>query len=488
MKKVISFSIILLLGSQLLIAQKPLKFELKSKKKDVIYFNLSDKNELEYIVIENELDSKKSVNAKDNSINIYLKWINPLKYKLTWKDSTYTDARDKAITDFINALVAQFGAPVSELNKAVTPKGVVTSGKIATRSFTNMNLVVWFLHIMGNKTEIEKIPDEADLINSIAEKLEELDKLNSNNIPDAVTKIYVSLMDIKDISQYNTDFPKQLAKVTEIEDDKTGFKKMESLQKSISDELQKFALSNDLLSTFSKVAISNYNETVTTNLNSNKKIVQKLQPVLEIVKASTENESDNPTTKGYFKIRTAEFEDGKELESILTITEFEFKKETTEFSKKSDVVNKKFKFQKYDIFDVSVSTGLFFANATLTLFGVANDANNNFIVTEDYINKNTAVAAVFLNFNFKTSRYFSPLFQLGIDPTKKRPFMLAGAGFSIPVARIAISAGPIWTWQQSLDKLTVGQTITSTTDLDKDIKYKFNFEPRGWYLGIQYNF
>ena len=488
MKNLIYLSIVFLLGSQLLVAQKPLKFELKSKNNDNIYINLTDKNEIEYVVIKNDLDSKKSVNAKDNSINIYLKWINPLKYKLTWKDSTYTDARDKAITDFINLLVGQFGAPVLELNETPTSKSAETPGKITMRSFTNMNLVVWFLHIMENKTEIEKIPAEADLINSISRKLEELDKLNSNNVSDVATKIYVSLIDIKDINQYNTDYPKQVAIVAKLEGDTTGFKKIESLQKSITDELQKFALSNDLLNTYSKATITNYNETVTTNLNSNKKIVQKLKPVLDIVKASTENESSNPSTKGYYKIRSAEFDDGKELESKLTITEFEFKKKTTEFSKKSDIVDKTFLFQKYDIFDVSVSTGLFFANATLKGFGIANDANNNFIVTEDNINKNTAVTAIFLNFNFKTSRYFSPLFQLGIDPTKKRPFMLAGAGFSIPVARIAFSAGPIWTWEQSLDKLTVGQTITSTTDLDKDIKYKFNFEPRGWYLGIQYNF
>lgn len=71
---------------------------------------------------------------------------------------------------------------------------------------------------------------------------------------------------------------------------------------------------------------------------------------------------------------------------------------------------------------------------------------------------------------------------------KKRPFLLLGGGFSIPSARIALSGGPIWTWNPSLDKLSVGQTISSTTDLENDIEYKFDIEPKGWYLGIQYNF
>lgn len=490
MKKIIIFSIIFLLGSQLLMAQKPLKFETKDKKKQVLYLSLNDKNELEYVVSESDLDWKRNVNAKDNSMNIYMKWFNPLKYKITWKDSTMTDDRDKAITDFISALVGQFGTPVSGLNQeAQSPKAQTPAGDIESRSFSNINLVIWLLHMQENQTALKKNPEDVQRINELSKQLEELDKLNAKDISKSATDIYTALIGITDISQYNTEFQKQTKVVADIEGKDSGFAKIESSQKLIVSKLEQFTLTdNELLQTFTKTVISNYIETVTENLNSNKKIISKLKPIVEIVENSTKYVSENTSAKDYYKIRSADFDDGKKLETILTITEYEFDKETKEFKKKSDVISKTFVFQKYDIFDVSVSTGLFFANATLKGYGVANDASNNFIVTEDNINKNTAVAAVFLNFNLKTSRYFSPLFQLGIDPTKKRPFLLAGAGLSIPGARIAFSAGPIWTWDQSLDKLTVGQIVTSTTDLEKDIKYKFNFEPRGWYLGIQYNF
>src|SRR5690606_4204682 len=91
---------------------------------------------IEYFTSDQTADSKKSINGKmtfslknDNSCNIYLKWINPLKYKLTWKDSTYIDERDKAINDFINLLVAQFGTPVTSLNNEESKSLIAKSTK-----------------------------------------------------------------------------------------------------------------------------------------------------------------------------------------------------------------------------------------------------------------------------------------------------------------------------------------------------------------------
>ncbi|MCU0440674.1 MAG: hypothetical protein MUC49_22495 [Raineya sp.] len=132
--------------------------------------------------------------------------------------------------------------------------------------------------------------------------------------------------------------------------------------------------------------------------------------------------------------------------------------------------------------------GQLYSSSTLKGYGVSNSTSGQFTVTEDDITKGSLVTAIFLNFNFGLgSRYFAPITQIGIDPTKKRPFLLLGGGFSIPNVRIAITSGPIWTWNPSLGKLSVGQTISSTNDLEKDIQYKFNIQPKGWYLGIQYN-
>ena len=435
----------------------------------------------------NVIDALRNTKGKDNQINLYLKWINPLKYKLSWKDSTLTDERDKAITDFINLLVGQFGSSVSDLNvPSANFKIDETKNKsqeIKAVDFKDKDLLLLLVHLRSNQSRLDTT--EISSLNDFFETLKNLDKLVNEDVSAKATNIYSALYNFKNIDDYNNKdvgFAKQSKSVTNIEGD---FTNIESIRKETANNMKGLSIGDELLKSYFVAVLTSYLEKSLIKLNNDKKIIEKLKPILKIVENSAANESSKQ--KEYFKIRSVEFDNGKKIETVLTISEYEFKKETFEFSKKSDILNQKFGFRKYDIFDISVSTGIFYGNTTLKGFGVANDGTN-FTVTEDDINKNTAVAAIFLNFNFKTSRYISPLLQLGIDPTKKRPFMLLGAGFSIPVARIAISGGPIWTWNQSLDKLSVGQTISSTTDLDQDLNYKFDVEPKGWYIGIQYNF
>ncbi|MDD2983739.1 MAG: hypothetical protein PHQ74_10160 [Crocinitomicaceae bacterium] len=493
MKRLLVFSICVLLGTQFLNAQTT-KVELKEKKNQVIYLSLNENNGLLNSVDNNAdvTEAARNTKGKDNQINLYFKWINPLKYKLSWKDSISTDERDKAIKDFVSLLVGQFGTPVSSQNQQGVAQNVVEKVNekdtlnILDCSFTDKDLLLLLIHLKDNQNKLNNSKDgEIYNLNKFFTLVENFDKRNSENIETKASKVYSTLFDFKDITDYNNPEKGLAAQLKIVSDIEANFLIVDDLKKSVSETLKNLSISNALLKSYINAVLTSYLEKSLTKFNSDKKIIEKLKPILKIVENSTANESSKQ--KGYYKIRSVEFDNGEKLETVLTISEYEFKKESSDFSKKSDLLNQKFEFRKYDIFDVSVSTGIFYGNTTLKGFGVANDGTN-FTVTEDDINKNTAVTAVFLNFNFKTSRYFSPLFQLGIDPTKKRPFMLLGTGFSIPVARIAISGGPIWTWNQSLDKLSVGQTITSTTDLDKDISYKFDAVPKGWYIGIQYNF
>lgn len=489
MKKIFSFSICILFGMQFLNAQNQLKVELKEKKNHVLYLSLNENNELLSSVDKDGdlLDAARNVKGKDNQINLYLKWINPLKYKLSWKDTTLTDERDKATKDFVNLLVGQFGTSVSSLNVPISnfknTDKIDKSTEIKAVDFKDIDLSLLLIHLRSNQNLLKS--NEISDLNDFFEKLKNLDKLISVDVSAKATEVYTNLLNFKDVNDYidkDKGFVKQSKNIENIEGDLNN---IESSRKEIADKLKGITIGDELLKSYFRSVLTSYLEKSLKKLDNDKNIIEKLKPILKIVEKSTANESFKQ--KGYFKLRTVDFDNGKKLETILTISEYEFKKETSNFSKKSDILNEKFEFRKYDIFDISISTGIFYGNTTLKGFGVANDGTN-FTVTEDDINKNNAVAAIFLNFNFKTSRYLSPLLQIGIDPTKKRPFMLLGAGFSIPVARLAISGGPIWTWNQSLDKLSVGQIITSTTDLDKDIIYKFDVEPKGWYIGIQYNF
>lgn len=501
MKKIISLILICFLFASSANAQKALSINGKKVKDGVIYLTFDGKT-LEYFTPDKTADSKKIVDESmtftlkdDNSCNIYLKWVNPLKYKLTWKDTTYIDERDKAINDFVNLLVTQFGTPVTSLNnnetKSLIAKSVpaslpakATELYFPINGFNNTDLTLLYLQLRSNQNLLTN--DERKNLNEITKSLEELDKEVSVSISTKIDDIFTELISLNEPSNLLNIIERKEADIKKYEDIYTN---IEKLQKSIIKSISEVTLTDKLLNSYAKTIVSKFIDQTTTTTTLNKSLTNKIKPVIEIVKNSIKDESTNTATKGFYKLRSIGFEDGKKLQTSLSIVEFEYKNETKEFSKKSDVLYKSVTFQKYDFFAVSISTGLFYSSTTLKGYGVSNNTGTQFIVSEDDITKNSPVTAVFLNFNFGIgSRYFAPLTQIGIDPTKKRPFLLLGGGFSIPSARIAITGGPIWTWNPSLDKLNVGQTISSTTDLEKDIQYEFDVKPKGWYLGIQYNF
>lgn len=503
MKKIISIVAICFFSASSVNAQKALSIQGKKIKDGVIYLTFDGKT-LEYFTYDNTADSKKNVTESmtfalkdDNSCNIYLKWFNPLKYKLTWKDTTYIDERDKAINDFIDLLVAQFGTPVTSLNRSESKSLIEKSTKatltvatgltelfIPLDGFNNTDLTMLYLQLRSNQNLLTE--DERKKLNEITKSISELDTRIATNISKEVDNVFIELLALNDPSNVLNIVTEKEAQIKKYDN---LYIELENLQKSIIKSLSEMTLTDKLLNSYTKTIVSKFIDQTTSTISSNKNLTGKLMPVVEVVKNSIIDESSNTATKGFYRTRSVGFEDGKKLQTSLTITEFEYKKETKEFSKKSDILNKSLIFQKYDFFAISVSAGLFYSNTTLKGYGVSNSTGGQFTVTEDDITKSSPVTAVFLNFNFGTgSRYISPLAQIGIDPTKKRPFLLLGGGFSIPSARIAITGGPIWTWNPSLDKLSVGQTISSTTELEKDVQYKFDVKPKGWYFGIQYNF
>jgi len=502
MRKIISLTAICFLIASSVYAQKALSIQGKKVKDGVIYLTFDGKT-LEYFTPDKTADSKKNVGESttfslkdDNSCNIYLKWLNPLKYKLTWKDTTYIDERDKAINDFVTILVAQFGSPVTSLNKSESKSLIDKSTKatltaatgltelVIPDGFNNIDLTMLYLQLRSNQNLLTE--DERKKLNEITKSISELDTKISTNISKEVDDIFIELLALNDPSNVANIVTEKEAQIKKYYD---LYTELENLEKSIVKSLSELTLTDKLLNSYTKTIFSKFIDQTTSTISTNINLTNKLKPVVEVVKNSINDESSNTATKGFYRSRSVGFEDGKKLKTSLTITEFEYKKETKDFPKKGDVLQKSLNFQKYDFFAISVSTGLFYSNTTLKGYGVSNTNGSQFTVTEDDITKSSPVTAVFLNFNFGIgSRYFVPLAQIGIDPTKERPFLLLGGGFSIPSARIAITGGPIWTWNPSLNKLYVGQTISSTTDLDKDIQYKFDVQPKGWYLGIQYNF
>jgi hypothetical protein len=463
-----------------------------------IYLNFGN-GQMNYFTDKNfddqvALKKKHQLSLKYNYSNLYINWLNPLRYKITWKDSTYTDDRDQAVNSFIGLLANQFGSPLTGLSKSdpakSLPAGIPAIGgtplaKPKSGNVNSLDLLQLYLSIQNDITFGHKITEpELVTINSLLDKLFVLDELSIINVSDSVEKAFIRLYSISSHKEVERQCKSERDRMNDI--DIAG--DVNKLQVMITDLAEKIKVGSDkILEAFIKKSAIFITSSISTESKKNHVLISNLESVIVMVESSIQ-ERESQSQGGFFFIRSISFDPGKVLETELTITEYEYSSGKMEFSKKSDIYQSVINFRKSDFVIVAVSAGIFYSQATLKGFGVT-AINNQLSVTEDDIQENTPVAATFLNLCFNLdSRYFSPLIQLGIDPTKKYPYLLAGIGFSIPAARFSLSGGPLWTWDASLNKLSVGGFVSSTTELEKDVKYKFDVRPKGWYLGLQYNF
>lgn len=420
--------------------------------------------------------------------NIYMKWLNPLKYSIEWKDTVSVDPRDQAIKDYIAAMQVQHGAAATTVTKGGSEskdgaKFVPTNNvEIKIPIFRNQGLSQLYTAIRASQPYI--VEEDRIKINNFAGVLKELDAENSKiDMTLRLDKIFATLYAI----QQAGDVEKETKLIkNELEKNEASYKDNEHLQFLVKRDLGKLELKNKVEQERIETTVDEFLLEAAKKLATNKSLQTKVPPVLEIMNNSIKNPSKEQPE--YFPVKSVSFEEGKVLKTTLTITGKEYESNTRSFKSSKELAKTNLKFERYDPFGISLSTGIFYGSTTLKGFGVSNE-NNEFTVTEDNIEEGNFVTAAFLNFTFNAgSRYLLPFFQLGIDPTKKRPFLMAGGGFRIPSSKFALSGGPLWTWNHKLNKLSVGQKISSTSELEKDIKYEFDPSPKGWYLGFQYNF
>lgn len=481
-------------------SQKQLSEQDDYMSEKVLYLNFDTKsNQLNYF-LKGRFDEQQPLNKvhqlslKYNYSNLYLKWLNPLRYKITWKDSVYTDDRDQLALSFVQQLAAQFGAPVTGMNslegyKKSAGSVAPTFGGVALRQIDGVkSLDIIQLYIFIKNDALLPAPTidgtEVGAINALIDELKLLDKtVSTENIPEECEKIFQTLIGIDNHDKVANSCQAARKKITELNNIKkiADYKtKIETLAKLIK------IVGNEELAQYITYKAIEIADKMHKEAQENKSLFDKLESMLVVLEASIQPRQ-SLEYPGFYKLRDVSFEQGKILQTEITITEYEYKAENKDYIKKGDIYQSKIKFRKSDFVIIGVSAGIFYSQTTLKSYGVS--SGEQMTVTEEDIEKNTAVTATFLNLFFNLdSRYFAPLIQLGIDPTKKHPFLLAGAGFSIPAANFAISAGPLWTWEASLDKLSVGSEIQSTTELESDIKYEFDGKIKGWYLGLQYNF
>jgi len=506
--------IILILLSQLIMAGSMLaqsgKVTIKGEKVTgrEIYLDLDGKDIGFFIEKESSITNvdKKTFSLTKSPVNIFFKWRNPLFYKLTWSDSVYADEQQEAVKNFVKLLLPLFNVPATDDTKAITDKSQerMSNAQVRMKPFIRKdrtaptaildrpeglkdeNLVLLYLMLIANQKN-SLTDDEINSINKFTVLLNKLVKVDID-LHAGVAKNFKDLVAITDAEKVNELVQKVTNNVDSLKKTLQG---VDTYRQDVRDAAKAISIADELTNTYFHTVIDGYLGRSDQRGKDNQSLLTLLGPVIDVLKKSAPPDENirRGAIPGYYRARVIDLEEDKDLHTKLVVSKYKLSADNLAFEKSADEWKAMIDFKSYDPFSISVSTGLFYGSTNIRGFGTSPAGTGQMTVTDDTLKNSSAVAAVFCNVNLGVgSRFFSPLIQLGVDPTKKHPFFLAGGGFYIPVAHFALTAGGIWTFEPELKTLKVGQTISSTTDLEKDIKNNLKLSPKGWYLGIQYNF
>lgn len=157
-----------------------------------------------------------------------------------------------------------------------------------------------------------------------------------------------------------------------------------------------------------------------------------------------------------------------------------------------EIIKRTFKVRKFQRFVPEVSAGTVYTFFDYPKYGTSKDASGNLIVADaGKKNINNLKYTAMINYNFFTTN--SPVhffWQIGVGVNSEVPTLLTGIGIRANFAgirRLALAGGLAFSWIKNLDKLKIGDQVTGTSDIEKDLKYEFN-KKKPLYVGLQYNF
>jgi len=157
-----------------------------------------------------------------------------------------------------------------------------------------------------------------------------------------------------------------------------------------------------------------------------------------------------------------------------------------------EILSKTIRIRKFQRFVPEVSVGTAFTFLKYNTYGTTSDSTGQQYVGTPTENKlrNLNIAAM-LNLNyFIENSILHPFYQIGAGVNSGVPTLLTGFGLRSSInglKRLALSGGVAMSWIRVLDKLKVGDRVSGTDDIEKDLKTEFSWPPKP-YIGIQFNF
>ena len=436
--------------------------------------------------INGDIDLRETGTGKAVFTQVYINWLNPLRYRVTWSEEYSVDPRDLIVQDFFSAALSQIGLQAGlSTQPQAAPGASIGMHPSFKKSWSGAGQklgIVLETHTSGvNSWEQEN----KVALESIEQSLKAIETQPVKNMSKEILVIFKELFEVG----RKEGCKKTISKAKKwINNSTTYLQTTEQQLIAFQGQVNSIKVSADVQQRMLIMQLNDYATSTSALINSTRVLVAKLVKIVEFMEVSANTYSVELDGIEYVLSKNVAFDNGQILNTTVSITHKELDEERLEIRTTDKTHSAQVRFERKENVRVFASAGLFYGTTALKQFGVGTGSKGEMIVTETTSDEGSPVTAAFLNFEFEVSRYFAPVIQFGIDPTKTRPFFLAGAGISIPAASIALTAGPLWTWKPELTKLEVGGPVESTSVLQEDISYKFSTKPKGWYLGIQYNF
>ncbi len=146
--------------------------------------------------------------------------------------------------------------------------------------------------------------------------------------------------------------------------------------------------------------------------------------------------------------------------------------------------------KKFRRFVPEVSAGIAYTWINFPKYGTEKNDNGEDVITDagNDVVKRLAISTM-VNFNYYApNSQILPFIQIGGGITTGYPVLLLGGGLRFSgdgFPSFAVSCGMASSWVKRLTSLKPGDVVTGTAEIEKDLKYEFNWPPK-FYLGFQF--
>ncbi len=411
-----------------------------------------------------------------NAINIYTRPLNPLNY-------SYGSA-----TELLPDLINEAGATAFASIVGSIP--VANSGKM---------LMAMPNKKVNGKTVAQKPIEVAVEICTISDNIERKFMAIENDLNnDQKDKINAAFKKLKEL-----DFKEELSTTTafkKIEETKESIEEhFESIESNLADArtmVSKFdceKINGSTLKMQLNLFVQNYSKAYQEQL----KRLKNLQIAFDLVEKEIFKASVGGGEKGLqwcVLLEEVPTKNGKIASHSLQVFESGYSlSDANEIiaTPQKEIMKSTSKFRRFQRFVPEVSVGIAYTFFKYYEYGTTTDAAGQQFVadpTEKEI-KNLNISTMVNFVYYVQNSSVHPFWQIGAGLNAEIPTLLTGFGLRgvLGTNRLTISGGIAMTWIKELDSLKVGDQISGTSDIDKDLKQNFSWPPKP-YIGLQYNF